>query len=76
MSEKTVQLKTCHGCGLESADDCPKQHIPSLEDFPCSHCLRSPYCKSMPPGLTKKGSPKDYWNECWTLDENKAFIER
>jgi len=38
--------KTCHGCGLESADDCPEKHIPADPDLkPCKTCIRNPELK-------------------------------
>jgi len=61
---KSVE-KTCHNCGLESADNCPQKHIPADESLEvCAHCLRNP-------------NYKDRWNECWTLNENNLpFVER
>ncbi len=66
--------KTCHGCGLEDADECPTQHLPSLQTFPCEKCLRNPEVMKAVESVTQV---KDRWNECWAIDaENKPFIER
>jgi hypothetical protein len=63
---KVENKKTCHGCGLESTDDCPNKHTPAIDrsEEPCCWCVRNPQFR-------------DCWDERWTLDENgKAFIEK
>jgi hypothetical protein len=52
--------RTCHGCGLEDAE---KPGYPSVEGNPCAICARNPKLR-------------DRWNEAWTMDENRVFIER
>ena len=77
-SKIILEKSTCHNCGLESADDCPKRHIPY--DFnvkPCRNCLRNPQIILGPQMGNLKPKQKDFWNECLTLDENNLpFIER
>jgi len=65
--------KTCHGCGLESADDCPQKHIPSIEGYPCEECVRNP---EVIEALENFLATQDHFNEAWCLDEkNRPIIE-
>jgi len=70
-SKIIVRKATCHDCGLENADDCPNKHLPfDVKAFPCVGCLRNPERNT-------QLISKDFWNECWTIDENNVpFIER
>jgi len=69
-SEIVISKFTCHGCGLEW-ENCPRTHEPAdPTKFPCVGCVRNP----------KRNTQlisKDFWDECWSLDENNLpFIER
>jgi len=70
-----MKRRTCHGCGLESADDCPQKHVPfDSEKEPCMSCLRNPEVQG---ALEEFMRTNDFYNEAWTLDtDGKPFIER
>jgi hypothetical protein len=71
-SKIILEKSTCHNCGLESVDDCVQEkHIPAdPTKFPCIGCVRNPERNT-------QLISRDFWNECWTLDEkNLPFIER
>jgi methionyl-tRNA synthetase len=66
-------VKNCHGCGLESADDCPERHMPTLESYPCEECIRNPEVRE---ALENFLRTSDHYNEAWALNENnKPIIE-
>jgi len=68
-----MEEKTCHGCGLESADDCEQgEHVPAIDSLdPYRSYIRNPRNKDH-----WNPQMKNYWHEAWTLDENgQPFIK-
>jgi len=49
------EAQTCHGCGIESVDDCPKRHIPAdANKFPCNCCRRNPDLAGLVEGFRER----------------------